>query len=144
MAGCPKDISRRSILSVKSPLIPNFWTPFPFYSRHYNPFPLMGTGMENSIPEFWEREREWKIAFPNFGNGNGNGKFHSQFLRTGTGMTNSIPDFWEREWDVVIPGNDREREWHRKIEWTFFVIPLFNALTIPYNWYCGENHDKRR
>ena len=96
MAGCPKDISWRSILSVKSPIIPNFWTPFPFYSRHYNPFPLTGTGMENSIPEFWEREREWKIAFPNFGNGNGNEKL--------------IPKIWEREWEAGIPGNGRERE----------------------------------
>ena len=53
--------------------------------------------MENCIPEFWEREWEWKIAFPTFGNGNGNG--------------NSIPEFWERESDVVIPRNDREREY---------------------------------
>ena len=76
-----------------------------------------GTGIAQPIPKFWEREREWKIAFPTFGNGNGNDKFHSQFLGTGTGMTNSIPDFREREWDVVIPGNDREREreWRQKI-----------------------------
>ena len=115
--GYPKDISRGSILSVKSPLNLNFWTPFPFHSRRDNPFQLTGTGMENCIPKFWEREREWKIAFPTFGNGNGNDKFHSQFLGTGTGMTNSIPNFREREWDVVIPGNDREREreWPQKI-----------------------------
>ena len=25
-----------------------------------NPFPVTGTGMENCIPKFWERE--WKIA----------------------------------------------------------------------------------
>ena len=32
-------------------------------------------------------------------------------------MTNSIPDFWERESDIVIAGNDweREREWRQKI-----------------------------
>ena len=30
----------------------------------------MGTGMTNSIPNFWEREREWQIPFPTFGNGN--------------------------------------------------------------------------
>ena len=30
----------------------------------------MGTGMTNSIPNFWEREREWQILFPTFGNGN--------------------------------------------------------------------------
>ena len=54
----------------------------------------MGTGMEISIPEFWERE--WKIAFPNFGNGNANEKL--------------IPKIWEREWEAGIPGNGRERE----------------------------------
>ena len=42
-----------------------------------------GTGMAQPIPKLWEREREWKIAFPTFGNGNGN--------------ENSIPNFWERE-----------------------------------------------
>ena len=52
--------------------------------------------MENCIPEFWEREREWKIAFPTFGNGNGNEKL--------------IPKLWEREWEAGIPGNGRERE----------------------------------
>ena len=50
--------------------------------------------MENCIPEFWEREREWKIAFPTFGNGN----------------EKLIPKLWEREWEVGIPGNGRERE----------------------------------
>ena len=114
-------------------------------------------GEREWLLDIWEREREWLSPFPNFGNGNGNDKLHSQLLGTGTGMKisfpifgngngngNSIPNFWEREWDVVIPGNDREREWHRKIEWKFFRNPIFNALTIPYNWYCGENHDKRR
>ena len=52
--------------------------------------------MKNCIPEFWEREREWKIAFPTFGNGNGNEKL--------------IPKLWEREWEAGIPGNGRERE----------------------------------
>ena len=42
-----------------------------------------GTGMKNSIPNFWEWEREWKL--------------HSQFLGMGPGMKNSIPDFRERE-----------------------------------------------
>ena len=43
----------------------------------------------------------------------------------------SIPVFREREWDI-IPGNDREweRELHRKIEWKFFIIPLFNPTNI--------------
>ena len=52
--------------------------------------------MENCIHEFWEREREWRIAFPTFGNGNGNEKL--------------IPKLWEREWKAGIPGNGRERE----------------------------------
>ena len=61
-----------------------------------NPFPVTGTGMENCIPKFWERERERKIGFPTFGNGNGNEKI--------------IPNFREREWEAGIPGNGRERE----------------------------------
>ena len=52
--------------------------------------------MENCIPKFWERERERKIAFPTFGNGNGNEKI--------------IPNFRERESEAGIPGNGRERE----------------------------------
>ena len=55
------------------------------------PFPVTGTGMENCIPEFWEWKREWKIAFPTFGNGN----------------EKLIP---KREWEAGIPGNGRERE----------------------------------
>ena len=51
-----------------------------------------GTGMAQPIPKLWEREREWKIAFPTFGNGNGN--------------ENSIPNFWERE---------REWKFHSRI-----------------------------
>ena len=120
MAGCPKDISRRSILSVKSPLIPNFWTPFPFYSRHYNPFPLTGTGMENCIPEFWEREREWKIAFPTFGNGNGNEKL--------------IPKLWEREWEACIPGNGRE--WELPLTPGRTPLNLWICKKSKYIWFC--------
>ena len=80
----------------------SFPFPFPkvgnafFYSRCDNPFPVTGTGMENCIPKFWERERESKKAFPTFGNGNGNEKL--------------IPKLWEREWEAGIPGNGRERE----------------------------------
>ena len=96
--GYPKDISRGSILSVKSPLNPNFWTPFPFYSRRDNPFPLTGTGMENCIPKFWERERE--------------SKKHSQLLGTGTGMKNSFPNFGNGNRRPVFPkmvGNGNSR-----------------------------------
>ena len=53
----------------------------------------MGTGMENYIPKFREREWEWKIAFPTFGNGN----------------EKLIPKR-EREWEADIPGNGRERK----------------------------------
>ena len=56
----------------------------------------MGTGMENCIPKFWERERESKKAFPTFGNGNGNEKL--------------IHKLWERESEARIPENGRERE----------------------------------
>ena len=52
--------------------------------------------MKNCIPNYWERERECRISFPTFGNGNGNEK--------------SIPNFRERELEASIPGNGRERE----------------------------------
>ena len=87
-------------------------------------------GEREWLLDVWERE--WLSPFPNIANGNGNEKLYSQFLGTGTGIKipfpifgngngngNSIPECWEREWDVVIPWNDREREYHRKIEWTF-------------------------
>ena len=94
--GYPKDISRGSILLVKSPLNPNFWTPFPFYSGHDNPFPVTGTGMENCIPKFWERES----------------KKYTQLLETGTGMKNSFPSFGNGNRRPVFPkmvrnGNSR-------------------------------------
>ena len=60
--------------------------------------------MENCIPKFWEQERERKIAFPTFGNGNGNEKI--------------IPNFRERESEAGIPGNGRERE--------FSLSPVLN------------------
>ena len=87
-----------------------------------------GTGMAQPIPKFWEREWEWKISFPTFGNGNGK----IPFPIFGNWNGNSIPAFREREWDVVIPGNDweLERELHRKIESNFFIIPLFNPTNI--------------
>ena len=50
--------------------------------------------MEKCIPKFWERGREWKIAFPSFGNGN----------------EKLIPKLWERESEARIPKNGRERE----------------------------------
>ena len=87
-----------------------------------------GTGMAQPIPKLWEREREWKISFPTFGNGNGK----IPFPIFGNGNGNSIPAFREREWDVVIRVNDREweRELHRKIEWKFFIISLLIPLTF--------------
>ena len=48
----------------------------------------MGTGMENGIPEFREREWEQKIAF--------------QIL--GTGMKNSFPNFGNENGRTVFPG----------------------------------------
>ena len=57
--------------------------------------------MENCIPEFWEWEREWKKAFPTFGNGNGNEKL--------------IPKLWE--WEAGIPGNGRERKFPLTPAW---------------------------
>ena len=78
--------------------------------------------MENCIPEFWEREREWKIAFPTFGNGNGNEKL--------------IPKLWEREWEAGIPGNGREREFPltpgpRR----YFTIVLIGSLDHWINYH---------
>ena len=58
-----------------------------------------GTGIAQNIPKFWEREWEWKITFPNFGNWNGNDKLHYQLL--GMGMRNQIPKWeWEHEWKL--------------------------------------------
>ena len=72
-----------------------------------------------------EREREWQIPFPNFGNGNASGKFHSHFreqeckwkipfpfLRMGMRVANSISDFRDGNWRAVFPeipgyGNSR-------------------------------------
>ena len=71
-------------------------------SQTHWPIPGKGTGMKNSIPNFWEREQEWEIAFPTFENGNGSKK--------------SIPTFWEQEWETGIPGDGRERE--------FSLIPV--------------------
>ena len=66
----------------------------------------MGTGMENYIPEFREREWEWKIAFPTFGNEN----------------EKIIPKLWEREWEAGILGNGRERE--------FPLTPALDVLQV--------------
>ena len=95
-----------------------------------------GTGMAQPIPKLWERERVRKISFPTFGNGNGK----IPFPIFGNGNGNSIPAFREREWDIVIPGNDREweRELHRKIDWKFFIIPLFNPTNI-LHCNCSRN-----
>ena len=109
--------------------------------------PVGDRGEREWLLDIWEREWEWLNLFPNFGNGNGNDKLHSQLLGTGTGMKisfpifgngngngNSIPEFWEREWDIVIPGNDREleREWHRKIfRNTTYIILHCNCPQIP-------------
>ena len=55
-----------------------------------NPFPVTGTGIENCLPKFWERE--WKMSFPTSGNGN----------------KKIIPNFREQELDGN--GNGREQE----------------------------------
>ena len=47
-----------------------------------------GTGMKNSIPNFWEQEE----------------KNHSQFSGTGMGVENSIPDFRDGNWRPIFPG----------------------------------------
>ena len=77
--------------------------------------------MENCIPEFWEREREWKKAFPTFGNGNGNEKL--------------IPKLWEREWEAGIPGNGRERE--------FPLTPALAAVYFATSRKESRNHSYR-
>ena len=56
-----------------------------------------GTGMDNSIPEVREREGNWKDPFPQFGNGKGMKKNHSQNSGIGKGMKKSIPKIGERE-----------------------------------------------
>ena len=71
--------------------------------------------MENYIPEF--REREWKISFPFFGNGNGNEKL--------------IPKLWEREWEAGIPGNGRE--------WEFPLTPAAKTVQLSHLAKLGES-----
>ena len=87
-----------------------------------------GTGMINCIPIFWEREREWQ--------------FHSQFLGTGTGMENQFPNFGNGNETLLFPGMTGNGNGNGIAK--FSEIPLFHVSTIPYNWYCGENHDKGR
>ena len=66
----------------------------PFYSRCDNPFLLTGTGMENCMPKFWEREREWKT--------------HSQTLGTGIGGP------YSRKWSGTgIPAHPWPKIKHR-------------------------------
>ena len=52
-------------------------------------FSTFGTGIAQPIPTFWERQWEWEIAFPRFGNMNGNGYY---LLRTGSRR------WYSREW----------------------------------------------
>ena len=112
--------------------------------------------MENSIPNFGERECKWK--------------YHSQFSGTGTKMKipfpilgmgmrveNSIPDFWEREWDVAIPGNEREWVWqvpfipdichrhHRRCLCKFFLPGVnFSKLNVKHTECPGPNCPSRK
>ena len=80
---------RRCFWSVEIPLFPTFCTPFPFL------FPTLTIHSR-------KREREYKFAFPNFGNGNE--KLHSQLLGTGTGMKKSFPIFGNGNGRPVFPG----------------------------------------
>ena len=82
------------IISVKPPISRLLYSIPVLIPDFDNPFPVTGTGMENCIPKFWERES--KKAFPTFGNGNGNEKL--------------IPKLWERESEARIPENGWERE----------------------------------
>ena len=87
--------------------------------------------MKKSIPKIREREgnekihsqnsgtgREWKKAFPKFGNGKG--------------MKKNVPEIRERESEAIIPGNgrEREREWNEKI------------TMIRTDWKCCEMFGK--
>ena len=49
-----------------------------------------GMGMKNCIPNFWEREREWKV--------------HSQILGTGTGIEIPFPNFGNGNETFLFPG----------------------------------------
>ena len=100
-------------------------------------FGTSGTGMDNSIPKVREREgnwknpfpqfrngkgmkknhsqnsgmgREWKNLFPKFGNGKGMKKIHSHNSGTGREWKKSIPTIREWESEAIIPKNTRERE----------------------------------
>ena len=55
----------------------------------------MGTGMDDSIPEVWEREGNGKKPFPKFGNKK-EWKKAFPIFGNGKGMKKSIPKIWER------------------------------------------------
>ena len=61
----------------------------------------MGTGIDNFIPEVWEREGNEKKRFPKFRNGKGMKKTFPKF-GNGKGMKKSIPKIWEREGNEKI------------------------------------------
>ena len=60
--------------------------------------------------------REWKKAFPIFGNGKG--------------MKKNIPKNWERESEAFIlgKGREREREWTEKMQWLELIENVVKYL----------------
>ena len=67
--------------------------------KYYSHFSGTGMRVENSFPNFWERECEWKIPnfIPNFREREFPGKFGFQFLGTEMRVEYSIPNFREGE-----------------------------------------------
>ena len=80
-----------------------------------NPFPQFGNGkgMKKNHSQNSGMGREWKNLFPKFGNGKGMKKIHSQNSGTGREWKKSIPTIREWESEAIIPKNSWEREWKK-------------------------------
>ena len=92
-----------------------------------NPFPQFGNGkgMKKNHSQNSGMGREWKNLFPKFGNGKGMKKIHSHNSGTGREWKKSIPTIREWESEAIIPKNtrEREREWKKnKMIWQYKKI----------------------
>ena len=115
---------RRCILSIKSSLFSHLLNSIPVLIPDFdNPFPVTGTGMENCIPKFWEREWERKL--------------HSQLLGMRMGMNKSFPIFGNGNRRPVFPGmvrngNSRSpliQRFKRKVDHPLHSARLLRAVS---------------
>ena len=74
-----------------------------------------GTGMKNSIPNFWEREREWKN--------------HSQF--SGTGMGGRYSREWPGTGIPAHPWNNFRETKRMNLRSFYFISPFLSGMHQP-------------